>query len=119
MCIYLSYSINLYVLFPPNYRRCYDCFHPIGKSWTQATVGHCPTEPSFVTSQEECNKAGKFLGLNAKARTDPTLEVPNSYPKGCYYKKSMRFLWFNAKGIQFSNDRDRVSICRNGHQPLR
>ena len=111
-CIY--HPVDLFVYFYPITTGTMTAFTPTGKSWKMFKVGHCPTEPSLVTSQEECNKAGQFLGLNLKARTDPTLEVPNSYPKGCYYKRSMNFLWFNSNGIQFSNDVDRVSICRNG-----
>ena len=63
-----------------------------------AKVGHCPTEASVITDMEECDRAGRFLGVEGKAHPEPPFLWSDASPKGCSFSRSDHILWFNTKG---------------------
>ena len=68
------------------------------ESWMMASVGHCPTESSVITDLKECDRAGRFLGVEGNAHPEPPFLWSEATPKGCSFSRSDHILWFNTKG---------------------
>ena len=70
------------------------------QSWIMASVGHCPTESSVITDLEECEMAGRFLGLKSPAVPEPPFLASDASPKGCSFSRRDFILWFNHESSQ-------------------
>ena len=106
------------------------------ESWMMASVAHCPTERSFVTGPAECERAMRFLGLEAKmlppfgmyssfeahppSPGHPPLPPGFNYsnPKGCYFSKSAAYMWFHGNmSSKESKDIEMYRIQNYGKDP--